>query len=207
MAGRNVLLVEGSDDEHVVKHLCGHHGLPQLEIANLGGIEKLIESFPIRLKESDVSALGVLVDADTDLQARWRSLRDHLLSAGYPKAPKSPKSAGTIWQAPADTLLPRVGIWLMPDNKTSGILEDFLRFLVPAESPLFAHVEQSVAGIPAEQRRFSDLATPKAIIHTWLAWQEKPGKPLGTAITARYLDASVPQVTGFVDWLRQLFIT
>src|SRR5436190_24268592 len=30
----------------------------------------------------------------------------------------------------------------------------------------------------------------KALIHTWLAWQEKPGRPLGLAITARYFDAT-----------------
>lgn len=206
MASRNVLLVEGSDDEHVVKHLCGHHGLPHLdEIVSLGGVEKLLESFPIRLKESDVHALGVLVDADIDLRARWEALRNHLVRAGYPKAPKLPEATGTIWQAPAGTLLPRVGLWLMPDNRTNGILEDFLRFLVPADSPLFAHVEKSVASIPPDECRFSDLAKPKATLHTWLAWQAEPGKPLGTAITAKYLDASVPQAADFVHWLRQLF--
>ncbi|NJL27134.1 MAG: hypothetical protein HC897_04225 [Thermoanaerobaculia bacterium] len=205
MAGRNLLLVEGSDDEHVVTHLCLHHGVPEFEIASQGGIKRLIESFPIRLKQSDLDALGVLVDADTDLQARWRALRQHLVRAGYPKVPKLPKPAGTICQAPVDTLLPRLGIWLMPDNKTKGTLEDFLRFLVPAGSPLLAHVQQSVDGIPPGERRFSALAQPKAIIHTWLAWQAEPGKPLGTAITAKYLDASVPQVADFISWLRQLF--
>jgi len=60
-------------------------------------------------------------------------------------------------------------------------------------------------GIPATERRFSDLAKPKAVIHTWLAWQEEPGKPLGTAITAKYLDAGVPEVNDFINWLRQLF--
>ena len=206
MAGKNILLVEGSDDEHVVRHLCDHHGLlPHPSIANLGGVEKLIDSFPTRLKESDVHALGVLVDADTNLQARWQSLHGHLRQAGYSPLPESLTATGIVLPAPVDSLLPRAGIWLMPDNRTNGILEDFLRFLVPLDSPLFAHVEQSVDSIPATEQRFSDLAKPKAVIHTWLAWQEEPGKPLGTAITAKYLDAGLPAVNDFISWLRQLF--
>jgi len=76
---------------------------------------------------------------------------------------------------------------------------------VPQGSRLFDHVESSVATIPEEERRFSEIAQPKAIIHTWLAWQSEPGKPLGTAITARFLDANVAQVDVLVDWLRKLF--
>ena len=93
----------------------------------------------------------------------------------------------------------------MPDNQTKGILEDFLRFLVPAGSRLFDHVTTSVATIPEGERRFSQLAEPKALIHTWLAWQEEPGKPMGTAITARYLDPNVAQVDVLVSWLKRLF--
>lgn len=206
MAGRNVLLVEGADDEHVIKHLCAHHGVPHLdEIANSGGVPQLIESFPVRLKESDVEALGVVVDADTNLQARWEALRDRLREARYDPVPQTPLEGGTILPSPAGTLLPRVGIWLMPDNRTSGIPEDFLRFLVPVDSPLLTHVEHSVDGIPPAERRFSDQDRPKAVIHTWLAWQEHPGKPLGTAITVRYLDAGVQEAGAFIDWLRRLF--
>ena len=94
---------------------------------------------------------------------------------------------------------------MMPDNKTPGILEDFLRFLVPAGSTLFDHVINSVATIPQSERRFGQLAEPKAIVHTWLAWQEEPGRPLGTAITAKFLDPNVAQADVLVTWLKTLF--
>lgn len=93
----------------------------------------------------------------------------------------------------------------MPDNKSQGILEDFLRFLIPSDSLLFDHVSSSVAAIPDGEKRFTALAEPKALIHTWLAWQEEPGKPLGTSITARYLDPDVAQVDILIDWLKRLF--
>ena len=57
----------------------------------------------------------------------------------------------------------------MPDNKTPGILEDFLRFLVPAGSKLFEHVQSSVESIPTDERQFEDIARSKVDIHTWLA--------------------------------------
>lgn len=207
MAGKKILLVEGVDDKHVLMHVCDTRKVGRLdEITPQDGVDKLLENFPQYLKESDVEALGIVIDADTDLAARWESLRNRLTDAKYEHVPKRPAPDGTILDSPGGTLLlPRVGIWIMPDNQSEGILENFLRFLVPDGSALFEHVESSIAAIPEGEQRFSQLAQPKAIIHTWLAWQEEPGKPLGTAITARYLDSTVAQVDVLVSWLKRLF--
>jgi len=206
MTGRSILLVEGKDDEHVVKHLCNHYDLPHIdEIVEHEGFENLIIAFPTRLKESDLGSLGVLVDADSDPTNRWQALRDRLHLAGYADVPDIPALNGTILDPPPESLLPRLGIWLMPDNRTAGALEDFLRLLVPADSTLLDHAEKSIDAIPREERRFALADRPKALIHTWLAWREKPGRPLGTAITARFLDADLAEVKPFVAWLRALF--
>ncbi len=206
MARRRILLVEGPDDEHVLKHLCGKRGGPTLdEIKPYGGVEQLLESLPLRLIESDVRAVGVVVDADTGFSGRWQSLRSILVRAGYQDVPADPMADGTVVDPPKGTPLPRVGVWIMPDNQSSGVLEDFLAFLVPKNSPLFEHARASVANIPDGERRFSPIAEPKAVIHTWLAWQEEPGRPYGTAITAHYLDPRVPQVDVLVSWLRRLY--
>lgn len=206
MAVRRIILVEGVDDEHVIKHLCGTRGVPELDqVKSHGGIDRLLESFPVLLKASqEGDIVGVVVDADTDLASRWQSLRNHLIRLEY-TAPDDPLPGGTILEPPAETLLPRVGIWIMPDNRRQGILEDFLRFLVPEDSLLFQHVLNSVTSIPENERRFTASVQPKATIHTWLAWQAEPGKSLGTAITARFLDPTVPQVDELVSWLTALF--
>ena len=203
-----ILMVEGTDDEHVLKHICGSYGIPRLdEVEPHGGVDHLLESIPIQIslsRQREGSIVGIVIDADADLNARWQSLRDILTQAGYPNVPNQPDPNGTILDAPSGTLLPKAGVWLMPDNKTPGILEDFLRFLVPdRQSALFAHAERSVATVP--ERRFSQNDTPKAIIHTWLAWQEEPGRPYGTAITARFLDSQLPEARPLADWLGRLF--
>ena len=207
MAAKRILLVEGTDDANVLKHVCGNRGVPQLDdVRPLEGVNRLLESFPVQLKASeDGDIFGIVVDADTDLNARWQSVRVPLSALGYQDLPGDPLPGGIILDPPNGTLLPRVGVWIMPDNQTKGILEDFLRFLVPTESLLFSHVLSSLATIPEGERRFTQLAEPKAIIHTWLAWQAEPGKPLGTAITARYLDPDVAQVDALVSWLKRLF--
>lgn len=208
MAGKRILMVEGPDDEHVVKHICGERRLGSIDkVHAYGGKGPLLDSIGTRLKETDITALGILLDADTDIQARWQAVTNRLAQAGYIDIPSVPAPDGTVVPAPKDTLLPQVGIWLMPDNQLLGILEDFLQFLVPEGDPLLAHVEHSLDSIPVEQCRFDDLKRPKAKIHTWLAWQQEPGKPLGQAISARYLDPHLPMADVFAQWLKRTFFT
>ncbi len=208
MADGKILLVEGTDDEHVLKHICGNRGIPHLdEVEKYGGIEKLLESLGVRLSllngEGDV--IGIVIDADTDISARWQSIRERITNIGYQNVPDQPDPDGTILDSPAGTYLPRLGVWIMPNNQTSGILEDFLHSLVPQPNILFDHARDSVAAIPEGERRFKQLDEPKAVIHTWLAWQKNPGLPFGKAITASFLDPNVREVDVLAAWLKRLF--
>ena len=208
MANRKMLLVEGVDDEHVLKHICGNRDIPHLdEVKQLGGDRELLSTIPVQLKASseEGDVVGVVMDADTNVSARWQSVRHRFLEAGYPEVmvPDQPDPDGTILESPTGTLLPRAGIWIMPDNTTTGILEDFLAFLVPQPDLLFKYAITSVDFIP--DKRFSELDKPKAVMHTWLAWQQEPGQPYGTAITSRFLDVSLPQADLLVSWLNRLF--
>lgn len=197
------LLVEGSDDEHVVKALCGHHQLPRLDIRDCRGKSRLLESFPIQLLGS-IDCLGVVLDADQDLEASWMSLKYRLTAAGYRDLPDQPDGDGTIIEPPARTILPRVGLWLMPNNRTPGILEDFLSFLIRDSDPLWPRARAALDSIPSEEIRFDGTKRPKALIHTWLAWQDEPGRPLGQSITRKALDAETPEAMRFVEWLKRL---
>lgn len=206
MATTRRLLVEGKDDFHVILSIQGNRQLRILdkgEIAELGGVDELLESLPVHLKASEGGVIGVVIDADSDLAARWNAVRDRLLNAGYSEVPDKPDANGTVVVAPIGTLLPRFGIWLMPNNSTAGILEDFVQFLVPREDNLHPIAKTTVDALPS--RRFPERLRSKAVIHTWLAWQEAPGRPFGQAITARFLDPGVPEVDLFTEWLQRLY--
>jgi hypothetical protein len=208
MPGGKVLLVEGVNDKHVLIHLCTNLNILQpFKIKPKEGISNLLYTLPVEIKESGIEILGVIIDANSDMKARWQAIHNHLEEAGYQDIPALPDPAGTILEAPIDTtsLLPRVGIWIMPDNQSNGILEDFLLSLVPDDSILYQHVEKSIGSIPDEERRFSESAEPKAKIHTWLAWQENPGLRMGTAIDARAFILDDPRVERLMTWLKELF--
>lgn len=203
MAGERVLLVEGKDDLHAVLALRKHYQFPDVfEIIVNDGIDPLLESLPVRLKASGLEVLGILVDADIDLQARWQSLHGILNQVGY-TLPQQPQSVGTILPQ-ADQ--PRVGIWLMPDNQLPGLLEDFAARLISPADPLWPRAQSAVDQIPQVERRFPALRTAKAKLHTWLAWQKEPGKPIGLAITTKYLDPNANQAQQFMNWLQALFV-
>ena len=90
----------------------------------------------------------------------------------------------------------------MPNNQHCGKLEDFLISLVPNQDTLLTHATEVVEHLP--DKRFSDKDQVKAIMHTWLAWQQSPGRPYGIAIRASFLDAEAPAADALVAWLGRL---
>jgi hypothetical protein len=203
MADNNLLVVEGPDDKHVLSNLLQYHKIPEtFKIQQEGGIETLLKRLRVRLRESELEHLGIMVDADTDILARWQSLHDILTNAGYLNVPTKPQPGGTII---VQEDKPVVGIWLMPDNRLHGMLEDFIGLLVPSDDLLWDKANECLAQVVTIDRRFPVEHEIKARIHTWLAWQKEPGKPFGTAITARYLDPDAPDAKQLINWLQQLF--
>lgn len=94
----------------------------------------------------------------------------------------------------------------MPDCRTDeGTLEYLLKTLVARGDPLWPHAEAYTDEATARGARFSETDRRKAITHCWLAWQEKPGLPFGTAITARYLNHDSPEALAFLAWLGRLY--
>ena len=206
--GQRILLVEGDDDLHVIAKLCKCCDIPEtFSIVECGGYDKLLESIPVRIKGSDIDVLGIVVDADEDIEARWKSIHAKLAQAGYSSMlPPKPLPEGVLFESSSGApLLPRIGIWLMPDNQTPGILENFVSFLVPDGDRLWPVAEKAVADIPHELVRYKKQYKPKANIHTYLAWQEEPGKPMGQSITKGVLNPKQPVCLKFVAWLKRVF--
>ncbi|HLQ28076.1 MAG TPA: DUF3226 domain-containing protein [Ktedonobacteraceae bacterium] len=199
----NYVLVEGPDDAQVFYHLLRYYGLDtHITIQQKAGIDTLLEALEVELKRRAETRLGIVVDADTDIANRWQSLRDRLIEAGYSAVPLRPAPGGTILKQEGR---PMVGLWLMPDNTISGRLEDFMSLLIPAGDILWPMAQDSVQQVIIKDRRFPQTQAMKANMHTWLAWQEEPGKPMGQAITKRYLDAAAPHAQQLVEWIRRLF--
>ena len=197
----STLLVEGNDDKHVVANLLRMHNLHNIvDIKNKEGFDQLRDSIYNEVNESGRKALGILADANCEINGRWRSIYDRLDQAGC-KVPKKISHSGSIFIGPRDV---RVGVWIMPDNNRSGELEDFIHDMIPANDPVLPRAKIFIDNIPAEDRKFSDSKITKAYVHAWLATRKKP-RPMGTAIVANDLDHNVEVANSFVIWIRNLF--
>lgn len=205
------LIVEGSQDKRVIPELIEASGIDWGESANNAvvyiedyGSDGFIETdfISTELKASGLIALGLVVDADDDLDARWGSVRNACLKS-IPDIPAKLPEVGLIHITSTGV---RFGVWIMPDNKTQGMLETFLRYLIPTTSePLWEYAkeisqEASTKGAPYIKAHYD-----KACIYTWLAWQNPPGRQLHNAITERILDPSHEKARDFVNWFRQLY--
>jgi hypothetical protein len=220
MANKRVLLVEGRDDLNVIAHILKINGLEGvIKIKDQEGISNLTKGINPELFDnllndldeeidasSELEKIGIVVDADLDLQARWESLANRLKELDYENIPSTPNPDGIILQNKGDRV--PIGVWIMPDNQIpQGILEHFLKMLVPEErTSLLQKAVETVESIPEDERLFSAVKIAKAEIHTYLAWQSRPGLPFGVAIREKYLSVENPEAQNFVKWLKRLFV-
>ena len=209
---RKILKVEGINDKKVIEKLLGRRKIDfeNFEIQESPNVDRLLTVLPDMIRLGNYDVIGVIVDADEDLRGRWKSLQKILKKSGYDNIPNEPDERGIILKDENDEL-PIIGIWLMPDNKINGRIEDFIRFLVPADDELLPIAEKNVDTLIKKGiNRFSVPHRSKALIHTWLAWQEKPGTHLGQAITYRIAKTQEHilddgNASDFIEWLKKLF--
>jgi len=214
------MLVEGRNDQYVLRGLLRHHGIvctiPGREDRKSGSddividqkenVQGVLEALEVILDDGDLEKLAIIVDADENVAARWDALRNVFVRFGQrDDVPRNPSSEGTVFALNQRYRTLDVGVWLMPNNQVPGILENFVSFLIPNEHEvLWQYAVECVNQIP-EKPLFRNVDLPKAQIHTWLAWQEEPGQPLGIAITAKYLNADAPYASTLINWVRRVF--
>lgn len=172
--------------------------MPDFSISDKNGFPNLKAAISPEIKVPGRTALGILVDANDDCNARWQAIDHHLRQAAV-NAPTHATPTGTVVEG-----RPRVGIWLMPNNRSAGELEDFIERLMPTNDPIWPKARRYIDGIPAADRKFATGKILRAEIHAWLATRAAPRK-MGAAIGAGDLNATHPLATQFVDWLRRLF--
>jgi hypothetical protein len=216
-----VLYVEGPDDTSVISALLKVHGCDtregkqHLEIRKLSNLETLLKRMPDAIRSASERPIGFVLDTDVTMARRWQAVCGQLKIAGA-TTPKTCPRGGYFGQLKEYPF--RFGVWLMPDCHTSHQkLENLIQSLLPPGHPLWTHAVDSTAKaatiVGQANRRvrrkqwncFSKNDRIKAEVRTWLAWQEEPGAPMGTAIRSSILAANSPAALLFLRWLRELF--
>ena len=199
-----VLLVEGQDDAHVVKHLAEiHGGADSFRIVDKQGLPNLIKSIRVEFESEARQVIGIVVDADDDVSSRWSEIQTELKD--LVRLPDI-SARGTIIEGINGE--PRIGIWVMPNNMDQGELEDFVHKMIPQDDVIWPksqqYIDELVSKIPKPPRPFTEKKVLRAKVHAWLATREAPRR-MGHAIGRNDLDANARTATDFVAWLRRLF--
>lgn len=205
------LLVEATTDRGVIAGLMEANDVPWPDppdspvcIDPRGGVDEILKPgvLEAELGASGLEALGVVVDANGDAGTRWDDLRERCSSEFSDLPDQIPAEGLEVLRSGG----PRFGIWIMPDNRLKGTLEDWLVRLIPvASSPLFELARNCVEDSKRQGAPFKEAHRTKAEIHTWLAWQDEPGLRLYDAVKHGVLDPERPESRPFVSWFRSLF--
>lgn len=206
------LLVEGPDDKWTVINLLKRHGfnfgdsrgrdaqagLPFIQ--ECGGVDLLFKALGPSLRT--YPRLGVILDADHPPVDRWAQLRGQLARDGVTLPDTLPRG-GAI----ADGHRPdwKLGVWVMPDNHSRGMLEDFLATLVPAKDACWPHALAATDEARRLGAPLNSLHVAKGAMHAWLAWQDPSGQPFGQALQTRALRHDAELALTFLHWFERLF--
>lgn len=204
-----ILLVEGTGDEGVIKEILHAWGVSCPYIVACGSDDLVFKALKMYLSNpGPYKTIGVIVDADIHPQGRLQRFAQVLnASKRYTLDEKTPLLAEGLITDGAVVDAARVGLWVMPDNQGHGMLEDFLSGMANAVHPeLLAESEHAISSVEnLGIQQYTPRHRPKAKIHTYLAWQEEPGRTLPQAIQKHYLDVSSENARPFVEWVRRLF--
>ncbi len=228
-----LLLVEGSNDKRFFEEFCKKCNLdtevlvaPPRELtagdaydSKQGCIKHLPLQFK-RLRNGAITRLGLVLDADQISDGGGFAKTIEQIAAtiqvaatidpklGFAAHPTSLSNGGLIF--PNNNGLADFGVWIMPNNASEGILEDWISQTILKEGKahtLLTHAESTVAALPniLGITPFTPSQRKKAEIATWLAWQEKPGMGLSYTIKAELLDQTTLQYIGLEEWLKHVF--
>lgn len=199
------LLLEGKDDCSVTRAVCEKLNITEsfdlIDCGSKDEIPKKLKAYFLK-KKPDIEAIGIVLDADTDFMSRWQSLERQLQDLGYSIA--ETRKEGVILKG--EERQPDIGIWIMPNNTSVGMLEDFVQYLIPIDDQLLTFSKSILDELEKrELNKYKLIHKAKAEIHTWLAWQETPGTPMGLAIKKAYLTTDNELCKFYGKWLDSLF--
>ncbi len=219
---KNVLLVEGINDKAFFERLCKAHKLSvKRQVSNpidhggfnskQGVINTLDRLLPL-LEDEDYVTKKVAIILDADITGENRGGFKETIAQVKEKSSKYAYQASHQYvkngvEIPhTDKGMNALGVWIMPDNKSDGTVENWIKSkILDSERPLFNHACHVIKSLP--NTKFSESSIVKAEIATWLAWQNQPGRTIGYALKEgeELLDVNHESFKGLIEWLKSFF--
>ncbi len=169
--GARILLVEGRADTEFYTAWCSKSGRkvdtkpPTAVGATIDSKTNALFMLPEilkQLRDGSVERLGVVVDADYKLEhglgfdGSFKKVKDALVEGGFGHPTTVPRSSGFLFPHP-DGLSP-VGLWIMPDNRREGMLEDFIEASITETHELTDRGQRAIFSLAS--KAVSEIKTP-----------------------------------------------
>jgi hypothetical protein len=197
-----LLIVEGKDECNFFASLTERLSIRDLQIINAGGSKKFPKQFEALQKMAEfhnLTTIGIVRDAEENpAMSAFASACDTLGKFGLPV----PVAPGQI----NSTQNPSVGIFIMPDNASPGMLEDLcLNTLRGAdiERCIQQYISCFSPGQLLEEKPFFNSA--KARVQAYLASRAPIVNSLGLAALSNFWDLNHACFTNINSFLTTLF--
>lgn len=213
-----ILLVEGEGDKSFFEVL-----LKAIDFAvevrvstpkNFGGNRdgktpamRLLPELMQNLSHAEITHLAMVVDADYKVtnglgyEGTVKKAKEKL-GTGYGE-PIIIGSSGLSFPH-LDGLNP-IGLWVMPDNVSEGMFEDWVKKSVNlTEKSLLDGAISAVKNLP-QPPKFQPIHQSKAEIATWLAWQKMPAQGYTSENIRELLDFESEPMKQLIKWLKAIY--
>jgi hypothetical protein len=217
---KKLLLVEGESDRGFFEAVCKLLQLPtEIQVAvpremegrcnTKEGVFDRLSILMKRLATGNLTHLGVIVDADHKNEGGLgcRGTIDRMVSIVAPDfylQQDADQQVGGLFFQHSDDLAP-IGLWVMPNNRDEGMLEDWIKGCISTEEQdLLNHAVTVIDALP--QPKFNKtIHRAKAEVATWLAWQKTPGHGAYRALKEKSIDPECAQFKQLAHWLNQVY--
>lgn len=186
-----VVAVEGKDDISFVEVLLDHLSIRSIQVIELGGKDNFKRIIPA-LKNTPgfdkVSKFGIIRDADSNPNDALKSVQSALAKAGFAQPQKANEFAYGS---------PSVGVFIMPGNEDTGMLEDLCLQSIE-DSPETACIDTFFDCVGKEKIKHLS----KAKVQAYLATQPQLVNRLGLGAKKGYWNLDHNCFTEFASFLK-----
>ena len=220
----NLLLVEGSNDKSFFEKVCKKYNInTNIQVStpvdwvpsNQGGFNSkqgVINSLDVFLpmledEESSIKKIAIVIDSDIngDNNGGFISSIQQIKNKAseYNYANRHTYKNGGVEIPHNDPQMSSLGIWIMPNNKDDGTIENWIKDkIINTEQEAFSHACSVVSEL--KNKKFTTNSIIKAEIATWLAWQNQPGRTIAYTLKEgeELIDINNDDFKIFIKWLK-----
>jgi hypothetical protein len=195
---RKLLAVEGNDEVTFFDELFKHMGMEGIaEVHEVGGKDQFKNKMPALLSitgAGNLEAIAIIRDADDSSENAFKSVIGVLKQNGL----QTPEKPGEFCQGN-----PKVGVFIMPDNCSPGMLENIcLETVKDAEE--MECVDRFIDCVNELKKLPKEKDIPKARVQAFLAIKPDVPNSIGRGAQKKHWDFDSAELNPLKDFLSQL---